>query len=173
MVNIQGRVSTITGRIMQSFEDTVEVEEPTELMGKVLDNSKVYWKALPLRPGRYRVDIGIKDVNNPDHVGIWGQGIVVPKFDEDKLAASSLILADKMERVPSKQIGTGNFIIGNTYIRPRVMQTEATPPIVQARPEAEFLDAGLQPRHRREEPAELDATIQYEIIDSARPAGQL
>src|ERR1700757_505601 len=103
VVNILGRVTTITGRIAQTFEDTVLVEEPSELMPKTLETSQVYWKALPLRPGRYRVDIAIKDVNNPDHVGLWAQGIVVPKFDDENLSASSLILADNMERVPSKQ----------------------------------------------------------------------
>jgi hypothetical protein len=166
VVNIQGRVTTITGRIVQSFEDTVEVEEPSELMDKVLDNSKVYWKAMPLRPGRYRIDIGIKDVNNPDHVGIWGQGIIVPKFDEDKLSASSLILADKMERVPSKQIGAGNFIIGNTYIRPRVMQTAATPASFKRDQKLNFwmqvYNLGIDEKSRQN-----GATIQYEIIDSA------
>jgi hypothetical protein len=126
-VNIFGRVSTITDHIVQTFEETVQVEQPSELLPKTLDNSELYWKALPLRPGRYRVDIAIKDVNNPDHVGVYAQGVTVPKFDDDRLSASSLILADKMERVPSKQIGTGNFIIGNTYIRPRVTVNAATP----------------------------------------------
>ncbi len=166
VVNIQGRVTTITGRIVQSFEDTVEVEEPSELMDKVLNNEKVYWKALPLRPGRYRIDIGIKDVNNPDHVGIWGQGIIVPKFDDDKLSASSLILADKMERVPSKQIGTGEFIIGNTYVRPRVMQTAAMPASFKRDQKLNFwmqvYNLGIDEKSRQNA-----ATIQYEIIDSA------
>ena len=166
VVNIQGRVSTITGRIVQSFEDTVLVEEPSELMSKVLDNSKVYWKALPLRPGRYRVDIGIKDVNNPDHIGIWGQGIIVPKFDDDKLSASSLILADKMERVASKEIGTGNFVIGNTYIRPRVMQTPATPAAFKRNQTLNFwmqvYNLGIDEKSRQNA-----ATIQYEIVDAA------
>jgi GWxTD domain-containing protein len=165
-VTIQGRVTTITGRIVQSFEDTVAVEEPSELMPKVLDNSKVYWKALPLRPGRYRVDIGIKDVNNPDHVGIYAQAIEVPKFDDDKLSASSLILADKMERVPSKQIGTGNFIIGNTYIRPRVMQTSAIPASFKRDQKLNFwmqvYNLGIDEKSRQN-----GATIEYEIIDSA------
>src|SRR5581483_3887465 len=93
-VNILGRVTTITGRIAQTFEDTVEVEQPSELLPNTLETSQIYWKALPLRPGHYRVDIAIKDVNNPDHVGVWAQGIVVPKFDDENLAASSLILAD-------------------------------------------------------------------------------
>ena len=165
-VTIQGRVTTITGRIVQSFEDTVSVEEPSELMSKVLDNSKVYWKALPLRPGRYRIDIGIKDVDNPDHVGLWAQAIQVPSYDEDKLSASSLILADKMERVPSKQIGTGNFIIGNTYIRPRVMQTAATPASFKRDQKLNFwmqvYNLGIDEKSRQN-----SATIQYEIIDSA------
>ncbi len=165
-VTIQGRVTTITGRIVQSFEDTVEVEEPSELMSRVMDNSKVYWKALPLRPGRYRVDIGIKDVDNPDHVGLWAQAIQVPAYDDDKLSASSLILADKMERVPSKEIGTGSFIIGNTFIRPRVMQTAATPASFKRDQKLNFwmqvYNLGIDEKSRQNA-----ATIQYEIIDSA------
>jgi GWxTD domain-containing protein len=165
-VTIQGRVTTITGRIVQSFEDTVEVEEPSELMSKVMDNSKVYWKALPLRPGRYRVDIGIKDVANADHIGLWAQAIQVPSYDDDKLSASSLILADKMERVPSKQIGTGNFIIGNTYIRPRVMQTAATPASFKRDQKLNFwmqvYNLGIDEKSRQN-----GATIEYEIINSA------
>lgn len=119
-VNILGRVSTITGRIAQTFEDTVEVDEPAELLARTMNTRSVYWKSLPLRPGRYRLDVVIKDVNNPEHVGTYARAFEVPKYDDDRLAASSLILADKMEKVPSKQIGAGNFVIGNTYIRPSV-----------------------------------------------------
>src|SRR5581483_5424007 len=53
-VNIFGRVTTLTGRIAQTFEDTVQVDVPAELLPKVTENSSVYWKALPLRPGMYR-----------------------------------------------------------------------------------------------------------------------
>ncbi|MGC9292623.1 MAG: GWxTD domain-containing protein [Acidobacteriaceae bacterium] len=127
LVNILGRVSTITGRIAQTFEDTVEVDEPAELLTKSLERKSVYWKSLPLRPGRYRLDVVIKDVNNPDHVGTYARAFEVPKYDDDRLAASSLILADKMEQVPSKQIGAGNFVIGNTYIRPRVSSVANSP----------------------------------------------
>jgi GWxTD domain-containing protein len=127
VVNILGKVSTITHKTVQTFEDTVEIEQPTELMKKVLDNVSVYQKALPLRPGMYRVDIAIKDVNNPDHVGIYSQSINVPKYDDEKLTTSSLILADKMYLVPSQTIGTGNFIIGNTYVRPRVSENAVDP----------------------------------------------
>src|SRR5271168_694733 len=127
VVNILGKVSTITHKVVQSFEETVEITEPAELLEKKLDQQSVYWKALPLRPGAYRVDIGIKDVNNPDHIGIYAQSINVPKYDDEKLQTSSLILADSMYTVPSQTIGTGSFILGNMYVRPRVSQNAVTP----------------------------------------------
>ena len=103
----------------------------------------MYWKALPLRPGLYRVDIVIKDVNNPDHVGRWTRSINVPKYDDDRLAASSLILADEMYRVPSKEIGAGNFVIGNTHIRAAGSGEHPGSGDLPPGAEPEFLDAGV------------------------------
>jgi GWxTD domain-containing protein len=120
VVNILGKVTTIMHKTVQTFEDTVQVEEPSELLEKSLDRQSVYWKALPLLPGLYRLDIAIKDVNNPDHMGYYGRGIEVPTYHDEKLGTSSLILADQMNTVSSREIGSGNFIIGNTFIRPRV-----------------------------------------------------
>jgi len=127
VVNILGKVTTIMHKTVQTFEDTVEIEQPAELLEKSLDNQKVYWKALPLPPGLYRLDIAVKDVNNPDHVGIYGRALEVPTFRDEKLATSSLILADKMNPVDSHSIGSGDFVIGNTYVRPRVSANPATP----------------------------------------------
>ena len=45
---------------------------------------------------------------------------MVPEFSEDRLAVSSLILADDMEKVPTKNVGSGSFVIGDTKVRPRV-----------------------------------------------------
>jgi len=112
-VNIFGRVTGLTGKIAQTFEDTVQVDVPNELLEKTQDHSSLYWKALPLRPGRYRFDVVVKDVNG-DRVGTWTHGVAVPEYNEDKLASSSLILADHMEKVPAKSIGAGNFVIGQT-----------------------------------------------------------
>ncbi len=114
-VNIFGRVTGITGRVAQTFEDTVQVDVPQELLEQTLDHSSLYWKAVPLRPGRYRIDIVVKDVNG-DRVGTWSRGILVPEFSDDKLAASSLILADHMEKVATKSVGAGSFVIGETKL---------------------------------------------------------
>jgi GWxTD domain-containing protein len=125
VVNILGKVTTLTHKTVQTFEDTVQVEEPAELLEKSRDRQSIYWKALPLLPGLYRLDVAIKDVNNPDHMGYYGSSLEVPTYHDEKLGTSSLILADQMNTVSSREIGSGNFIIGNTFIRPRV--TSAIP----------------------------------------------
>src|ERR1700759_4331341 len=66
VVNILGRVSTMAHRIVQTFEDTVKVETPSELLAQTKNGYQVYWKALPLPPGHYKIEIAIKDVNSPD-----------------------------------------------------------------------------------------------------------
>ncbi len=163
-VNILGRVSNLNHKAIQTFEDTVSVQEPSELLAQSQNNMKVYWKALPLRPGLYKIDIVIKDVNNQDHVGRWQRSVNVPKYDDDRLAASSLILADQMERVPSKDIGAGNFVIGNTRLRPRVPPGVALPVTFHRAQNLNFwmqvYNLGIDVKSKQN-----GATIDYEITD--------
>lgn len=126
-VNILAQVSNINHRVVQTFEDTVNVQVPSEFLEKTQEQRNLYWKALPLRPGMYKVDIVIKDVNNPDHVGTWKRSVNVPKYDDDHLSASTLILASSMARVPSKEIGAGSFVIGNTKVMPSVSSSPNVP----------------------------------------------
>ena len=165
VVNILGRVTTIMHKTVQTFEDTVEVDEPAELMEKVLDGRRLYQKALPLPPGLYRLDIAIKDVNNPDHVGVYGRSLDVPEFQDEKLGASSLILADVMNTVSSQQIGSGSFIISNMYVRPRV-STNPTTPVSMKRSQdlnfwLQFYNLGID-----EATKSNSATVTYQITDS-------
>jgi len=125
-VNIFGRLSTLTGKVVQTFEDTVQVDVPAELLPRTAENASVYWKALPLRPGRYKLYVAVKDVNG-DRKGIWSRSIIVPEFSDDKLSNSTLVVADLMEPVPTKAIGTGSFVIGTTKVRPRVAPADGKP----------------------------------------------
>jgi GWxTD domain-containing protein len=165
-VNILGKVTTIMHKTVQTFEDTVSITEPSELLEKSLDKSYVYWKALPLQPGLYRLDIAIKDVNNPDHLGLYGRSINVPTYEDEKLGASSLILADKMNPVSSREIGGGDFIIGNTYVRPRVSANAATPVSFKRSQDLSFwmqvYNLGIDNSTKSN-----SATVIYEISDSA------
>jgi GWxTD domain-containing protein len=125
-VNIFGRVTTMTGKIVQTFEEPVQIDVPNELLAQKVEQSSIYWKALPLRSGRYRFDVVIKDVNG-DRSGVWSRGILVPDFADDKLNSSTMILADVMEKVPAKSIGAGSFVIGDEKVRPRVDAANGKP----------------------------------------------
>jgi GWxTD domain-containing protein len=166
VVNILGKVTTLTHKTVQTFEDTVEIEQPAELLEKSLDRKSIYWKAVPLLPGLYRLDIAIKDVNNPDHIGIYGRGIDVPTYHDEKLATSSLILADQMSPVDSHSIGAGNCVIGNTKICPRVTPNPATPVNFKRSQDLNFwmqvYNLGIDEASK----SNL-ATVTYQIIDSS------
>jgi len=109
------RISTMSRRVVSVFEDVISVEGPSAI-------SAVYQKTLPLAPGRYRLNIAAKDVTGGT-TGSYEAAIDVPQFEEDKLSASSLILADLMERVPVRNTGAGQFVIGDTKVRPRFGRT--------------------------------------------------
>jgi len=165
VVNIFGRITTLTGHIAQTFEDTVEAMIPAELLAKAAESSQVYWKAVPLRPGRYRVDIVVKDVNG-DRVGTWSKGVQVPDFADDRLEASSLIVADMMEPVAAKNVGTGNFVIGATKVRPRVPPSDGKPMVFKRDQKLNFwmqvYNLGVDDKTHK-----ASATVEYNVVNAA------
>jgi len=118
-LNIFGRVSTLSGRVVQTFEDSVSRDFPDSLFQQSVKLQSIYQKAVPLRPGLYRLDLVIKDVQS-GNVGVTNSRLAVPRFEDEKLESSSLILADQIEHVPAKQIGTGQFVLGSSKVRPRL-----------------------------------------------------
>jgi len=164
-VNIFGRVTTLTGKIVQTFEDTVQVDVPAELLPQVTENSSVYWKALPLRPNLYRIDVAVKDVNG-DRSGLWSSRLPVPSYDDDRLSSSSLIVADTMAPVSTKEIGTGMFVIGNTKIRPRVASANGKPVSFKRNQKVYFwmqvYNLGVDDKTHKP-----SATVEYDVINAA------
>jgi len=167
-VNILGRLTTLTGKVAQTFEDTVQVDVPAELLPRTAENSSVYWKALPLRPGRYKLNVAIKDVNG-DRKGLWSRSIIVPEYSDDKLSTSSLIVADVMEPVATKDIGTGSFVIGTTKVRPRVAGADNNKPAVFKKDRDPKLNFWMQVYNLGvdEKTHKPSATFEYDIVNVA------
>jgi GWxTD domain-containing protein len=165
VVNIFGRLTTLSGKVAQTFEDTVVADVPAELLPREVENSKIYWKAVPLKSGRYRLDLVVKDVNG-DRMGTWSRSIIVPDFSDDKLASSSLIVADDVEAVPSKSVGTGMFVIGTTKVRPRVAPSDGKPMAFKRGQKVNFWMQvyNLSVDEKTHKPS---ATFEYDIVNAA------
>ena len=123
-INVFARITTLSGRIVQTFEDTLRADFPVALLQKSLGTSRIYQKAVPLSPGLYRLDVVVKDVNS-GNVGVVNTRLAVPRFQDDELSTSSLILADDIQKVSTQDIGLGQFVLGDVKVRPRMDQTFA------------------------------------------------
>jgi len=119
VLNLYGRITTPGGIVVQTFEDAISRDFPESLYQSSLNLSSIYQKSIPLRSGLYRLDLVVKDTLS-GNLGVFNTALRVPHFEDDKLDASSLILADEIEPVPTKQIGTGQFVLNSYKVRPRL-----------------------------------------------------
>jgi hypothetical protein len=107
----------------------------------------------------------VKDVNG-DRSGLWSSRLAVPNFEDDRLAASSLIVADSMSPVSTKEIGTGMFVIGNTKVRPRVASANGKPGAFKRNQKVYFwmqvYNLGVDDKTHKP-----SATVEYDVINAA------
>jgi len=121
VLNLYGRITTPGGIVVQTFEDVIARDFPESLFQSSLNLSSIYQKSIPLRSGLYRLDLVVKDTLS-GNLGVFNTALRVPRFEDDKLDASSLILADQIQTVPSSQTGTGQFVLDSYKVRPRLSQ---------------------------------------------------
>jgi GWxTD domain-containing protein len=122
VVNIYARITTMSRRVVNVFEDTVTVDSPTQLLQAIMGKQSLYQKTIPLAPGMYRLNVVVKDLVG-GNMNNYESALSVPHYDDEQLAASSLILADTIEKVPTRSIGTGQFVVGSSKVRPRLGDT--------------------------------------------------
>lgn len=122
IVNIYARITSMSRRVVNVFEDVVSVDIPTQQLGEAVKGMSVYQKSVPLPPGTYRLNVVAKDVVS-GNMNNYEMALHVPHFDDEKLASSTLIVADLIEKVPTRSIGTGPFVIGTSKVRPRLTES--------------------------------------------------
>lgn len=119
-LNISGRITTVADRRVGFFEDTVTTTVTATELIDAKERRSAYQKAVPLPPGRYRVDLLVRDVESGaesrQHIGF-----AVPKFGAN-LTSSSLILASVLEQV-SDVPASRQFVIGDKRVIPNLTAT--------------------------------------------------
>jgi GWxTD domain-containing protein len=119
VVSIYGQLTTLGGRVAEVFEDAVQLDVPVSIFDQYVHKKSVYQKAIPLRPGRYKLSIVLKDEKS-ENMGSMEVVVPVRRFEDEELSASSLILATKIGPLPTSRMGSGPFVIGASKVRPSV-----------------------------------------------------
>jgi len=117
-LNIFGRVITLANRSIGKFEDSVTTTATAEELSTTRTRKSAYARAFILTPGRYRVDVIVRDIQS-GAAGLKQVGFVVPDFPADRLSASSVVLAAKLENMESGA-AVGTFVIGATKVIPNL-----------------------------------------------------
>jgi GWxTD domain-containing protein len=156
VVNMYARITSMGRRVVTVWEEPVSIEVPTSMLGQTIEKSAVYGHSVFLAPGTYRLNVVAKDVIGGT-VNNYEMALRVPRFEEDKLAASSVFLADLIEPLPTRSVGAGQFVIGDAKVRPRVNDTFRR----SEKMGIYFQLYNFAPDEKTQKP---DGEIQYEIV---------
>jgi GWxTD domain-containing protein len=118
-LNIAGRITSLAGRRVGFFEDAVSTTATQAELVEAKERRSAYQKALPLPPGRYKIDLLVRDIES-GAASLQHVGFEVPKFGAD-LASSSLILASVLEHIDAP--GSRQFMIGDQKVIPNISGT--------------------------------------------------
>ena len=120
-LNIFAKITHVSGRRAGTFEDPVITRATAEELSDTKERKSAYQKAVALAPGRYRVDVIVRDITS-GATGVRHVGFEVPKYDPAKLSTSTMVLAVKLEGL-GDQPAVGMFTIGNVKVIPNVSGT--------------------------------------------------
>jgi GWxTD domain-containing protein len=118
-VNLLGHVYTLSHRYVATFDKSIEVTAPGGMLEQSARERSVWQAAIPLAPGKYKLEIAAKDMVS-GNLNRFDLVLDAPRYEEGELAASSLILADSISKLPLKEVGGSQFAIGDMKVRPRV-----------------------------------------------------
>jgi GWxTD domain-containing protein len=117
-LNIFGRVTSVAGRRVSTFEDPVTTTATVEDLEQKREQKSAYQRLLALSPGTYKVDMVVRDVQSGKQ-HIVSQGFTVPRYDAKQLATSTIVMAARLHSLEGMP-PVGMFTIGNYKVIPNV-----------------------------------------------------
>src|ERR1041384_1639786 len=120
-LNIFGWITSVANRRAGKFEDSVTTSATAEELSTTRTRKSAYARTFILEPGRYKVDVIVRDTKS-GAAGMRQVGFVVPEYPADRLSASSIVLAAKLESMESGAAITP-FVIGTTKVIPNLSGT--------------------------------------------------
>ena len=97
-LNLYGRLTTIGRKLAHEFEEDVGLYANAQMGRKAF-----YQRKIPLKPGRYKLTLVVKDQGS-EKVGTRETSVIVPSYEKEELALSSIVLAREIR--PGQQGAT-------------------------------------------------------------------
>jgi GWxTD domain-containing protein len=119
-LQIFGQVTTISRRRQAVFEDEIARDFTEANYQAGMQASSIFQKQLVLRPGLYKLELVVKDMESGDMTSLEKR-LQVPEFPEDKLTLSSVILARSIEKTENPE--DTRFLFGSLKVLPKVDTT--------------------------------------------------
>jgi GWxTD domain-containing protein len=117
-INIFGKITPVSAGRSRTFEDPVITSATTEELVNARERRSVYQRLVALQAGHYKVDVIVRDINS-GAAGVRTVGFEVPRYNSGALAASTLVLAARLENAID-QPPSGQFVIGNVKVIPNL-----------------------------------------------------
>lgn len=117
-LNISGAIISVAQRRVGNFEDVVSTNATPAELTSIKERKSAYQKAIVLPPGVYRIQALVRDVKS----GAAGKRILaftVPKYEENKLSTSSLVLASRLQH-KTDEMQSNQFVIGGHKVIPNI-----------------------------------------------------
>ena len=163
-LHVYARFTTLTGRIAQTIEEEIKQSDDQAADGS---NGVIQFsRSLALRPGRYRLDVVVHDVN-ADKMGTWGKGVILPAFYADELETSPLIMAEQID-APGPHYAypnSGELYIGDVRIHPRLAGSDSKPNVFHSGEQLRLFLQGYNLSANQR--GKSDAAITYKLVNTA------
>jgi len=116
-LQVYGSVTTLTKRIVFEFDDDIDLKRSAEQYSSVQAQYGTYQRKLVLKPGKYRLDLIVKDTVS-GKVGTQATSLEVPKPPDALLNTSSMILTKEIEATDQEIVDP--FVLGPFKMLPQV-----------------------------------------------------
>ncbi len=98
-VDVYGQLETLQGQIAYAFKDSIRTQLRESTRGRERRQLSLYQKSLPLRPGRYKLSLVVRD-RNSGSLRTENRLVLVPRSSESELVCSSITLAPRLLPTP-------------------------------------------------------------------------
>jgi len=117
-LKIYGLVTDLVGRLVYEFDDEIVNQYNEQAFALEKDGTSRYYRALALEPGRYKVQLVVKDEIG-DQMGSMEIGLLPPKWDPTKLSSSSVVFTSKLSGAPPERALRNPYVFGRFQVKPR------------------------------------------------------